>query len=90
MTRRRVGLMLDGKAPAREGTEIVDAQGGTIGIVTSGGFSPSLGRPIAMGYVPQAFSTPGTALSLMVRGKPLSARVVAPPFVPTRYHRSPK
>lgn len=90
VTRRRVGLMLDGKAPAREGAEIVDAQGGTIGIVTSGGFSPSLGRPIAMGYVPQAFSTPGTALSLMVRGKPLSARVVAPPFVPTRYHRSPK
>ncbi|MGO9389863.1 glycine cleavage system aminomethyltransferase GcvT [Rhodoblastus sp.] len=90
VTRRRVGLLLDGRAPAREGAEIVDAQGATIGIVTSGGFSPSLGRPIAMGYVPPAFSAPGTALSLMVRGRPLAAHVVALPFVPTRYHRSPK
>ncbi len=90
VTRRRVGLMLDGKAPAREGAEIVDAQGATIGIVTSGGFSPSLGRPIAMGYAPPAFSAPGTALSLMVRGRPLAAHVAALPFVPTRYHRSPK
>jgi aminomethyltransferase len=90
VTRRRVGLLLDGKAPAREGAEIVDAQGAALGIVTSGGFSPSLGRPIAMGYVPPAYSAPGTALSLIVRGKPLAAHVVALPFVPTRYHRSPK
>jgi aminomethyltransferase len=43
-----------------------------------------------MGYVPPAFSAPGTALALLVRGRPLAARVVAMPFVPTRYHRSPK
>ncbi len=88
--RQRVGLALDGKAPAREGAEIADAQGAIIGRVTSGGFSPSLGRPIAMGYVPPAFAAPGTEVSLIVRGKPLSAHVVAQPFVPTRYHRSPK
>jgi aminomethyltransferase len=90
VARRRVGLLLDGKAPAREGAEIADAQGAIVGRVTSGGFSPSLGRPIAMGYVPPALAEPGTALSLIVRGKPLAAQVVAPPFVPTRYHRSPK
>jgi aminomethyltransferase len=88
--RQRVGLILDGKAPAREGADIVDAQGAIVGRVTSGGFSPSLGRPIAMGYVPSKLSAPGTALSLIVRGKPLAAHVVAPPFVATRYHRSPK
>ena len=49
--RRRVGLRLDGRAPAREGAEIVDADGAPIGIVTSGGFGPSVGAPIAMGYV---------------------------------------
>ncbi len=90
VARRRVGLLLDGKAPAREGAEIADARGAIVGRVTSGGFSPSLGRPIAMGYVPPALAEPGTALSLLVRGKPLAAQVVAPPFVPTRYHRSVK
>ncbi len=90
VSRRRVGLALDGKAPAREGAEIADAQGAIIGRVTSGGFSPSLGRPIAMGYVPPAFAAPGTAVSLIVRGKPLPAHVASMPFVPNRYHRSPK
>jgi aminomethyltransferase len=85
--RLRVGLALDGKAPARDGAEIADASGAIVGVVTSGGFSPTLGRPIAMGYVPPELAAPGTALSLIVRGKPLAARVVALPFVPTRYHR---
>jgi aminomethyltransferase len=88
VARRRVGLLLDGKAPAREGAEIADAQGSIVGRVTSGGFSPSLGRPIAMGYVLPGHAEPGTALFLIVRGKPLAAQVVTPPFVPTRYHRS--
>jgi aminomethyltransferase len=90
VTRRRVGLALDGKAPAREGAEIANARGEIVGIVTSGGFSPSLGRPIAMGYAPPPFSAPGTELALIVRGRPLAARVVALPFVPHRYRRSPK
>jgi aminomethyltransferase len=90
VARQRVGLALDGKAPAREGADIADSQGVLVGRVTSGGFSPSLGRPIAMGYVPPALAAPGTELSLIVRGKPLAAHVVALPFVPNRYHRSPK
>jgi aminomethyltransferase len=87
VTRLRVGLVLDGKAPAREGAGIADATGAVVGRVTSGGFAPSLSKPIAMGYVAPTFAAPGTPLSLIVRGKPLPARVVAFPFVPTRYHR---
>lgn len=82
--RRRVGLRLDGRAPAREGAEIV-ADGQTIGTVTSGGFAPTLGQPIAMGYVPRALAAADTVLSLMVRGKPLTATVAKMPFVETHY-----
>jgi aminomethyltransferase len=85
--RRRVGLLLDGKAPAREGAEIADVSGAIVGRVTSGGFAPSLGKPIAMGYVPAGLAAPGTSLHLIVRGKPLAAKVVALPFVPNRYKR---
>ncbi len=87
LTRQRVGLAPDGKAPAREGAEITDAEGAVIGKVTSGGFAPSLGRPVAMGYVPPEFAHEGTSVNLIVRGKALPARVVPLPFVPTRYHR---
>ncbi len=88
--RRRVGIRPEGRAPAREGTEIHDAAGRPIGIVTSGGFGPSVGAPIAMGYVEAASAAPGTAVQLLVRGKPLPAVVAALPFVPNRFHRSPK
>ena len=87
--RRRVGLRPDGRAPAREGAEIVDAQGNSIGVVTSGGFGPSVGAPIAMGYVAAAFAAPGIAVSLVVRGKPLPARIVPLPFHPHAYFRGP-
>ena len=90
-SRLRVGLLPEGRAPAREGTAIVDpATGSTVGSVTSGGFGPTLGGPLAMGYVPKALSAPGTVVHLMVRGKALPARVVALPFVPNRYVRTPK
>jgi len=85
--RRRVGLRPDGRAPAREGAEIVDAAGAPLGAVTSGGFGPSVGAPIAMGYVASANAAPGAALSLVVRGKPLAARVSPLPFHPHAYHR---
>jgi aminomethyltransferase len=89
--RLRVGVLPDGKAPAREGAEIVDPEtGAVIGKVTSGGFSPTLSRPIAMGYVPDTHSALGTLVHLIVRGKPLPARVAALPFVPTRYYRAPE
>ena len=86
-SRRRVGLRLDGRAPAREGAEIVAADGAKIGIVTSAGFGPSVGAPIAMGYVAAKFAAPGTELGLLVRGKPLSAKVIALPFHPHAYFR---
>ncbi len=85
--RKRVGLALEGKAPAREGAEISDSTGAIVGRVTSGGFAPSLQKPIAMGYVDAAHAVVGTELNLIVRGKPLPAHVVAFPFVPTRYYR---
>ena len=69
--RRRVGFWLEGKQPAREGASIATPDGQVIGRLTSGGFAPSLGRPIAMGYVDAAHAAPGTSVSLMVRGKPL-------------------
>jgi aminomethyltransferase len=89
LTRRRVGLRVLEGAPAREGAEIVDADGGVVGKVTSGGFSPSLGAPIAMGYVPPAMAQPGAQLGVIVRGKRQGAQVVVMPFVPHRYHRKP-
>jgi len=86
-SRLRVGFLLEGKAPAREGSEIATLGGQTIGRLTSGGFAPSLGRPVAMGYVDAAHAAPGTQLCLIVRGKPLAAKIVPMPFVPHRYFR---
>ncbi|MCX5519997.1 glycine cleavage system aminomethyltransferase GcvT [Kaistia defluvii] len=85
--RLRVGIKPEGRAPAREGTEIRDAAGTTIGIVTSGGFGPTAGGPVAMGYVAAEHAAPGTPVTLVVRGKDLAASVVAMPFVPHRYFR---
>jgi aminomethyltransferase len=84
--RRRVGIQPEGRAPAREHTEI-RGDGGPIGEVTSGGFGPTANHPVAMGYVDAAHAASGTALSLVVRGTPRPARVVPLPFVPHRYHR---
>ena len=86
---RRVGLRVAGRLPAREGAEVF-ADGAHVGRVTSGGFSPTLQMPIAMGYVARAHADEGTNLDIEVRGKRLSVTVVAMPFVPHRYHRPPK
>jgi aminomethyltransferase len=85
-TRRRVGIKPEGRQIARGHTPIVDAAGKEIGMITSGGFSPSLEGAIAMGYVPAALSAPGTELRLSVRGAERSAQIAALPFVPHRYH----
>jgi aminomethyltransferase len=85
--RARVGIKPEGRAPAREGTEIRSTEGATIGKVTSGGFGPTVNGPVSMGYVERAFAAPGTPLQLLVRGKPLAASIVALPFVPHRYVR---
>ena len=85
--RVRVGFRPDGRAPAREGAEIVSVDGRRVGVVTSGGFGPSVGAPIAMGFVDRAHSSVGAAVALVVRGKALNARVVAMPFHPHAYYR---
>jgi len=84
--RRRVGIRPEGRAIAREGVEI-QADGRTIGTVSSGGFGPSLQGPLAMGYVEAACAAPGTGLALIVRGQALPGQVVPLPFVPHRYVR---
>lgn len=83
---RRVGLAIDGRMAAREGAKVLSGDT-EVGAVTSGGFSPSLERPIAMAYVPVDLAAPGTSLSIDVRGRRLAASVVPLPFVPHRYHR---
>jgi aminomethyltransferase len=88
--RVRVGLSVKEGASAREGAEIADADGTVIGAVTSGGPSPTLGRNIAMGYVPASLAALGTELKVIVRGKAAAAEVIAMPFVAQRYHRKPK
>lgn len=86
-SRKRVGIRPDGRAPAREGTAITDAGGDPAGSITSGGFGPSVGGPVAMGYVDAAHAADGTSLRLVVRDVPRPAHVAPLPFVPARYYR---
>jgi aminomethyltransferase len=84
--RKWVGLKLEGRLPAREGAEVFAGET-HVGTVTSGGFSPTLGAPIAMAYVASEQAATGTALEVEVRGRRLAATVTPTPFVPHRYHR---
>lgn len=85
--RKRVGILPEGKAPAREHTEIQDLSGNRIGEITSGGFGPTAGGPVAMGYVDAGSAAVGTPVQLIVRGKALPAKVAAMPFAPHRYFK---
>ncbi|AVO44201.1 glycine cleavage system aminomethyltransferase GcvT [Phreatobacter cathodiphilus] len=85
--RLRIGILPDGRAPAREGTPVKSADGQPIGTVTSGGFGPTINGPLAMGYVNRRFAEPGTPVLLEVRGKDLPAKIVTMPFAPHRYFR---
>lgn len=87
ISRTRVGILPQGRAPAREGTEILSSTGDKLGIVTSGGFGPSLNGPIAMGYVPPDHAAPDTEVQLVVRGKAMPARITPLPFVHHNFHR---
>ncbi len=89
-SRRRVGLAPEGRAPAREHAEIVAPGGLRIGTVTSGGFGPTTGRPVAMGYVEAGHAAPDTAVEIIVRDKARPARVARLPFVPHRYVKQRK
>lgn len=87
---KRVGLVIDGRQPVREGAAVVDEHGSQVGKVTSGGFAPSLGAPIAMAYVPLAMAEIGTVVQLAQRGKVHTGTVTAMPFIPHRYVRAAK
>jgi aminomethyltransferase len=84
---KRVGFDVEGRQPVREGALVLDGEGNEVGRITSGGHSPSLGRPIAMGYVATPLAEVGTELKLEQRGKLFAAHITAMPFVPHRYHR---
>jgi len=83
--RRRVGLKPEGRAPAREHTPVVDANGQMVGEVSSGGFGPTVGGPVAMAYVPASHAKVGSHIGLSIRGAVHPASVVSLPFVPHRY-----
>ena len=86
-SRLRVGIRPEGRAPAREGSVITTPDGREVGIVTSGGFGPTVNGPVAMGYVSRDASALGNDLHLIVRGRPMPAKVAAMPFAPHRYKR---
>lgn len=85
-SKTRVGLEVEGRMAAREGAKVFVGDE-EVGVVTSGGFSPSLQHPIAMAYVETAHAVEGRALAIEMRGKRLDAKVVPMPFVPRRYYR---
>ncbi|MDE3738885.1 glycine cleavage system aminomethyltransferase GcvT [Pseudomonas resinovorans] len=84
---KRVGLLPQERVPVREGAEIVDADGTVIGRVSSGGFGPSLGAPVAMGYVAASHAALDSEVWALVRGKRVAMKVAKTPFVPQRYYR---
>lgn len=84
---RRVGLMVDGKRPVREGQSVIDGDGTAVGTVCSAGYGASCGGPIAMAYVQRACGEPGTDLFVEVRGKQVPVTVTRMPFTPQRYYR---
>nr|CAA6808331.1 MAG: Aminomethyltransferase (glycine cleavage system T protein) (EC [uncultured Thiotrichaceae bacterium] len=85
--RKRVGLLGQSKAPVREGSELVNASGEKIGVVTSGTYGPTIGGPVAMGYVQPAYATLDTEVFALVRGKQLPMVVSKMPFIEQRYYR---
>ncbi|MEG3179263.1 glycine cleavage system aminomethyltransferase GcvT [Sphingomonas sp. LT1P40] len=84
---RRVGLIVEGRQPVREGALVLDGEGNEVGRVTSGGFAPSVQAPIAMAYVPVSLAEIGTRITLSQRGKVHHGVVTAMPFVPHKYVR---
>jgi aminomethyltransferase len=84
---KRVGLKPEGRQPTRAGTALFAEDGSPAGRVTSGGFGPSAGHPVAMGYVRSALARPGTRLTADVRGTRIPVTVASLPFTPHRYRK---
>ncbi|KAF1685098.1 glycine cleavage system protein T [Pseudoxanthomonas broegbernensis] len=87
VARRRVGFLVEDRMPVREGAGLVDADGQAVGRISSGGFAPTLGAPVAMGYLDAALAKVDAPVQALVRGRPVPLRVARTPFVPHRYHR---
>ncbi|MGH7004153.1 MAG: glycine cleavage T C-terminal barrel domain-containing protein, partial [Alphaproteobacteria bacterium] len=85
--RKRVGLKPDGRQPVRSDTGLIDAEGNPVGLVTSGGFGPSAGHPVAMGYLDKEMIIAGTPIFAEVRGNRIPVHVHPLPFTPHRYHK---
>lgn len=88
--RKLMGVLPEGRAPVREGAEIENNDGETIGTITSGGFAPTVNGPIAMGYVAKGYEAPGTRVNLILRGRQIAASIVEMPFVPPSFYRPKK
>ncbi len=87
VSRKRVGLVGQTKAPVREGTELFDTDDNKIGVVTSGTAGPTAGKPVSMGYIRADLNVIGEEVYALVRGKKLAMTIEKMPFVPQRYHR---
>ena len=87
--RLRVGLVSEGKAPIRRGVTVLDEAQETVGATTSGGFSPTLGKPVAMAYIDRKYAAIDTGLFVKIRERTQAVRVCRLPFVPHRYYRGP-
>ena len=87
VARKRVGIKAEGRMPVREGAALTDLDGAEIGVVTSGGFGPTVNGPVAIGYVKTELAAPGTELFAIVRGKQVPVQVVKLPFVTQNYYR---
>ena len=85
--RKRVGLKPAGRMPVREGTRLLNSRDEAVGIITSGGFGPTVGGPVAMGYVNQGYTDTGTELTVTIRNRSHPVHVAELPFVPHRYHK---
>jgi len=85
--RTRVGIRPEGKAPIRENTELFNDKGEKIGLITSGGFGPTVDSPVAMGYVDSAYAAIGTKINAMLRGTPRPCEVAALPFITQQYKK---
>jgi aminomethyltransferase len=87
VTRKRVGLKPEGRAPIREGVELHSVDGAKIGVVTSGGFGPTVNGPVIMGYVDASYAAAGTKMNAMLRGTATPVTVIDMPFAPHGYRR---
>jgi len=87
VTRKRVGLLAKDRMPVRDGVQVLDVHGNVVGHITSGSFGPTLGGPVAMGYVEIAHAKLGTLLQAIVRGKAVPIEVAKTPFITHRYYR---